>query len=58
MQEAGKYYYVGLTAIGHILVSEHWFVEAFRIRLDEALGSMFKWLSNLPMALGLEPDEL
>lgn len=33
-------------------------VEAFRIRLDEALRSIFKWLSTLPMALDLEPDGL
>ena len=32
-------------------------LEAFKARLDVALGSLVCWLATLPIAGGLEPDE-
>ena len=33
-------------------------LEAFKDRLDVALGSLVSWLATLPMARGLKPDDL
>ena len=32
-------------------------LEAFKARLDEALGSLVQWLANLPVAGGLKLDD-
>ena len=33
-------------------------LETFKARLDVALGSLVWWLATLPVAGGLEPDDL
>jgi len=34
------------------------FLEAFKARLDVALGSLIWWLATLPMSRGLKLDDL
>ena len=34
------------------------FLEVFKTRLDEALGNLIEWVASLPMAGGLELNDL